>query len=508
MDNNSRTKNVVRNSSFALITQVINLLLSFIVRTLFIKKLGSEYLGVNGLFTNILTMLSFAELGIGNAIIFSMYKPAAKGNIEKVKSLMQLYKKAYTTIALIVFALGVCVIPFLKFIIKDVPNIKENITYIYILFLVNTSISYMYTYKKSIISVYQLDYIISIFDFSFNVLKNILQCISLIVLNNYIAYLLIQIICTFVENVIISIKANKLYPFLKEKNIKPLKKGEKHYIFSNVKSLVVYKFGNVILDGTDNIIISAMINTTAVGLLSNYTLIINSVKGILNKINSALTSTVGNLNAVESNEKKEKVLYDCLFVSFWIYGLVSIGIIVLINNFIYLWVGQEYVLSIYTVIALALSLFVDGLHIPAYTYRVTMGLFKEGKIAPFFTAIINIILSILLAFKYEITGILLATSISRLLTTTWYDPYLIYKRKLKTSPKEYIIKYIEYFIILVIGSFISYYTVNLITINGIVGLIVKAIVCFIEINVIFIICLSRREEFKNTLIRVKKLIKK
>ena len=507
MGNDSRTKNVVRNSIFALITQVINLIISFVVRTIFINTLGTEYLGVNGLFTNILTILSFAELGIGNAIIFSMYKPAAEGNREEIKSLMKLYKNAYRTIAIVVLVAGLLVIPFLKFIITDVPNIIENITAIYILFLLNTAISYTYTYKRSIISVYQQDYILSMFDFAFNILKNVLQSIILICYKNYMVYLCIQIVCTFVENVIISIRVNKKYPFLKEKEVKELDKEEKKNIFTNVRSLVVYKFGNVILDGTDNIIISSTISTAVVGLVSNYTLIINAVKGILGKITNAVTSSIGNLNAMNDNAKKEEVLYDYLFVAFWIYGLSSIGMGILFNDFIEIWIGKEYILSIYTVIALVFSFFVDGMHYPAYTYRVTMGLFKEGKKAPFFTAIINVILSIVMGNMMGVTGVFLATSISRLLTTTWYDPYLIFKKRLNLSAKKFVVRYVQYFIIFVVVGIISYFTINLIGVSGILGFLIKGIIAFIEINLLFLGCFFKRREFKNTIDRLKIMIK-
>ena len=282
---------------------------------------------------------------------------------------------------------------------------------------------------------------------------------------------------------------------------------EKKNIFTNVRSLVVYKFGNVILDGTDNIIISSTISTAVVGLVSNYTLIINAVKGILGKITNAVTSSIGNLNAMNDNAKKEEVLYDYLFVAFWIYGLSSIGMGILFNDFIEIWIGKEYILSIYTVIALVFSFFVDGMHYPAYTYRVTMGLFKEGKKAPFFTAIINVILSIVMGNMMGVTGVFLATSISRLLTTTWYDPYLIFKKRLNLSAKKFVVRYVQYFIIFVVVGIISYFTINLIGVSGILGFLIKGIIAFIEINLLFLGCFFKRREFKNTIDRLKIMIK-
>ena len=311
----SRTKNTIRNVKTGAIVQMINKIMAFVVRTVFIKMLNTEYLGVNGLFTNVLTILSFAELGIGTAIIFNMYKPVAENDKEKIKSLMKLYKKSYNMIGIIVFILGLCVIPFMNIIIKDVPNIKENLIVIYLLFLFNTASSYFFTYKKSIIYAHQKQCIIDNIDSIFYLTKSILEIIFLMLTKNFIVYLIIQILGTFIENIIIAIKADKMYPYLKEKDVKQLSKSESKNIFENVKSLVIYKFGGVIMNGTDNILISSLVNVSTVGLSSNYTLIINSIKAIIVSALNGVTASVGNLNAVGKPKQKEKVFYQITFVN-------------------------------------------------------------------------------------------------------------------------------------------------------------------------------------------------
>ena len=213
----SRTKNSARNACVAIVSKVIYIVMSFICRTVFIKILGTEYLGVNGLFTNILTMLSFAELGIGVAIIYKMYKPIAEDDHEQIKTLIHFYKRAYATIGTVILILGLMVIPFLGSIIKDSPNIKENLSFIYVLFLVNTSISYFFAYKKSIITGHQKEYIINLITLVVTTVLNILQIVFLFITHNYIVYLLLQIIATVTDNVIASKMANKMYPYIKEK---------------------------------------------------------------------------------------------------------------------------------------------------------------------------------------------------------------------------------------------------------------------------------------------------
>ena len=492
----TRTKNTIRNVQTGAIVQLVNKLMAFVVRTVFIKMLNSEYLGVNGLFTNVLTILSFAELGIGTAIIFNMYKPVAEHNNEKIKSLMQLYKKAYNTIGIIVFVIGLCVIPFMNFIVKDAPNIKENLILIYILFLFNTASSYFFTYKKSIISAHQKQSIINNIDSIFYLCKSVLEIIFLVLTRNFIVYLIIEILSTFCENIILSIKADKMYPYLKDKNVKKLSKNESKNIFDNVKSLVIYKFGGVIMNGTDNILISALVNVSTVGYCSNYILIINSVKSIITSALNGVTASVGNLNAVGEPKQKERVFYQITFANYIVYSFCSIAFIVLLNPFISLWLGQDYVLEIAVPISLAVSFFIEGLRNPGYTYRTTLGLFQKGRATPYIGAITNIILSILLCKLFGVAGIFIATSIAQLVSYSWIDPYLIHKYEFKTPVSKYFKKYLSYTVVFAISSAIALGVSYMIPVQGIVGFILKAIIVCIVPNVINLVVFYKADEFK------------
>ncbi|MBP3503049.1 MAG: sugar translocase [Clostridia bacterium] len=500
--NENRTNNAIRNVKTGAIVQFINRIMAFVVQTVFIKVLNAEYLGVNGLFTNILTILSFTELGIGTAIIFSMYKPVANEDKEKIKSLMKLYKKSYNIIGCIVFLLGLCIIPFLGIIIKEAPNIKENLTYIYILFLFNTSVSYFFTYKKSIIYAHQKQSIIDNIDSIFYLIKSILLILFLYITKNYIVYLCVQIGTTIIENVVISIKADKLYPYLKEKNVEKLDRKESKSIFDNVKSLIIYKLGGVIMNGTDNILISALINVNTVGYCSNYVLIINSVKGIVYSALNGVSASVGNLNAMGNPEKKERVFYQITFVNYIVYSFVTIAFIVLLNPFIKIWLGESYVLGISVSIALAISAFIEGMRNPGYTFRTTLGLFKKGRKTPYIGAVTNIILSIILGKTIGVTGIFIATAIAQLVSYSWIDPYLIHKYEFKTSVSKYFKKYSVYAIVFTISTCITLFVSQLIKIEGIIGLILKAIVVCIIPNLINLLVYYRTEEFKELKIKI------
>lgn len=502
----SRTKNSIKNISTGAIVQIINKLMAFVVRTVFIKVLNTEYLGVNGLFTNILTILSFAELGIGTAIIFNMYKPVAENDKEKIKSLMQLYKKSYNIIGTIVFLLGLLVIPFMDILVKDIPTIKENINIIYLLFLFNTASSYFFTYKKSIISAHQKQSIINNFDSIFYLIKSILEILFLIITKNFIVYLSIQILGTFLENIILSLKADKMYPYLKEKNIEKLSKVESKNIFSNVKSLIVYKFGEVIMNGTDNILISTLINVNTVGLCSNYIMIIESVRIVISSAITGITASIGNLNAIGNREKKEKIFYQFTFINYITYSFCAIAFIVLLNPFIELWIGSEYILSISVSITLAISFFISGLRKSGYIYRITLGLFEKGKFTPYIGAISNIILSIILCKFFGVAGIFIATSIAQLVSYSWIDPYLIHKYEFKTSVKKYFKKFLIYFLVFTIITFITLFVSNIVKTTGILGFIYKIIIVIITPNILNLIIFYRCEEFKALKIRFLKPI--
>lgn len=502
----SRTKNSAINASVATLSKIIYIIMSFVCRTFFIKTLGTEYLGVNGLFTNILTILSFAELGIGNAIIFKLYKPIAEEDHERIKTLLDFYKKAYFLIGSFMLVAGICVIPFLSIIIKDAPSIKENIAFIYVLFLCNTSISYFFTYKKSIIIGYQKEYIINLINLIGTFIMNVLQIILLITTHNYVLYLVIQICWTMIENIIDAKIADKKYPYIKEKQFTKISKQEQKNIFDDVKSLVLYKLGYILSNGTDNIIISSFLGVAQVGLLSNYNTITNAITLLLSTAFNSITASVGNLNTVKETEKKESVFYQILLISFFVYGYISIAITLLINKFIVIWIGKQYLLSFAISIALGFNLYIDGMRYVNYTFRNTLGLFKKGRMMPLLSSFANVILSILLVQYIGIFGVLIATGLSRLFILTWYDPYLIHKNEFKTSSVRYYKTYIYYLFITAIAFVVNYYATNMIQLQGILGFIINGIIITILTLLIYILATIKLKEFSETKERVKGII--
>lgn len=297
-----RIQNSLKNILFGLSGQIISIGMGFVVRTVFIYTLGIEYLGVDGLFTSILLMFSLANLGFDTAIIYSLYRPLAEKDIYKIQALMNLYQKAYRLIGVVVLLLGLSLLPFLDYLVNADTMIKD-INIIYLLFLISSVSSYYFVYKQSIIIADQSNYIISKIHTLFIIISNALQIVLLIIISDYIVVLIVQLTLKVIENVYIANKANKLYPFLKEKNNAKLSKADRREFFENLYSLLLYKISGVVINATDNIIISKFIGIIWVGVYSNYLLILNTLNTLLGYLFYSITASVGNVNVKENAEK-------------------------------------------------------------------------------------------------------------------------------------------------------------------------------------------------------------
>lgn len=507
MYDNSRTKNALINVVIGSVMQIINIVLAFISRTIFIYLLNSDYLGVNSLYTNILTVLSFAELGIGSAIVFSLYKPIEEHDICKIQALMKLYKNAYRTIGCTIFFLGICIIPFFKYLIADTPSIKENLIFIYILFLFNTSVSYFCSYKKNLITANQKDYIVQIYTRLFQFVQTVLQAVFLLITHEYIIFLIIHILCTIGQNIALSIKADSLYPYIKEKNDNKLSKEETKSIFSNVKALFIYKFGSVMLNGTDNIIISSLIGISTVGIASNYTMLMNNVTNIIGSAINSLTASVGNLTVKGNATQIKKVMHQLLLICVWLYGFISIGFFVLVNEFVELWIGKDYLLDKVVVFSIVFSLYINGVQYAGYIFRTTQGLFIQSRWVPLFSAVINVVLSIWWGMQFGLSGIFIATGISRLCTTTVVDPWLVYKTNFNKKPFDFYCKYVCGLLFVIINGYIQVKIIGCIDVHGWFGFFIKLLVLCVFTNIVFLFEFGWTNDFKALKERVLRNIK-
>lgn len=501
----SRTRNSLINLTVAMVGEVVAVPIGFVARMVFIRTLGAEYLGVNGLFTSILTMLSLVELGIGPAIVFSLYKPLAENDTKKVQAIMQLYKKAYTIIGTVIAALGIVMAPFLSYLIKDVPDIK-NIEFIFLLFVINSAISYFYAYKQNLIIADQRRYVVTLYRYAFFSIVNILQIAFLYLTKNYVIFLVLRIVCTLLENLLLARSADKLYPFLRQKATERLDGNTIQEIKKNTSAMVSQKIGEIVTNSTDNIVIAAMVGTIWVGLYSNYILITSALNGIMGQFFTAITASVGNLGATESKEKLLAVFQKIQFATFWIFGFSSICLFYLVNPFIAIWVGNEYWLSMDTVLLLVILFYIQGMRRAVLTFREALGLYWYDRYKPLFQGVINLAISVVLAPKLGVSGVIIGTVISVLTTCFWIEPYFLYKKGFVAPLKSYYFKYAVYTAITVVTGLVTGASVGFITGTSLAAFIGKFIVCLFVPNIIYLVMFYRTKEFQYFLILAKNIV--
>ena len=506
MQDDSRTANSIKNIITGFTGQAVQMLLGFVSRMVFVRCLSQDYLGVNGLFTNILSMLSLAELGIGTAIVYALYKPLADKDEEKLASLMHVYSIAYRSIGIIVAVVGLCLIPFLKFFIADPPDIQESLVVIYCLYLFNTASSYFFTYKTSILNADQKNYIVVGTSYIVTVIQTVAQIIILLNTRNYLLYLLCQILFGLTYNFIISWIADKRYPYIRKKSPKPLDNTTKKGLLENIRALIIIKLSGVLVNSTDNIIISAISGLATTGINSNYTLLTNTLNSILNQIFSGITARVGNLNATEKIERKIEMFNILNLFNFWMYSWSAVTFIILAGDIVKICFGDSYVLPPSLSVIIALNYYTVGMQNTVWTYKNTMGLYKYGKFMVLVTGVLNILLSILFGRKWGLFGILFATLVSRALTNIWYDPYAVYKHGLLISPIIYLKKYLTYILIGAGILVLTWGACLLASGEGLVMFIIKLIICICIPNFILVMIFGKSKEFMYILHKVKKII--
>ncbi|MDE6024411.1 MAG: oligosaccharide flippase family protein [Lachnospiraceae bacterium] len=492
----SRTYNSVKNVIFSIGTYIITLILEFVSRTIFIHLLTEEYLGLNGLFANILSFLSLAELGVGTAMSYALYKPLKENDTEVVKSIMYLYRKLYCIIGFIVLAVGFMLTPFLPHLIKEMP---ENMPYLYlyyILYVLNSGISYFYTYKRSIIICDQKEYISTISTTIAGISRLLLQIIVLLVTKSYSLYLVVMILTTLGENIVISTIAGKQYPYLKERNVDALSSEITTTIKKNVFAMLFHKIGTAVVSATDNIIISKFVGLVALGVYSNYVLIVNAVTNLLNKIFTSLTASIGNLALADDKEHVEKVFYRTLFMNIWSRGFCAICLLCLLQPFINLWLGNRFLLTNATLIIIVINFYLKGVRSTVLTFRDATGIFWYDRYKPLIESVCNLVFSIPLAIKYGISGVLLGTILSTILVPLWVEPYVLFKYYFKKGIGQYMACQCKYAIVIIIIACMNYKICSVLPMAGIGIFILKLLICIIVPNVCMILLWHKKEEYQ------------
>lgn len=439
----SRTKKVARNTLFSLLYKLSDLFLSFILRTVFIHTLGKTYLGISGLFTNILTVLSLMELGVGGAIVFSLYQPLAQKNYGKSAALMQLYKRVYAMIGFLVCGIGFCLTPFLKYII----NLPANVDHLYLIYwlsIANTAITYFLAYRRSLLIADQRSDLDIKNQILFRITRFVILTGALLLFRNFILYLALDVINTLCSNIHITFLVKKNYSEIEKSPIDPLTSEEKRNIIKYMSSGVISKFGQTVVNSTDNIIISAFISTILVGMYANYSMIVNSLDVAMYILFSGMTASIGNFALQNSNAASEGLFRKITFINYVATTIFVVCLFSLANPFVLIWAGSDYLLPDVTVVVITLNFYISTLQKSIECFMGARGeMFYLNRFRSLIEGVVNLTVSIVLV-KYTplgITGVFLGTTACFLAGRVWMDAHTLYKHWFQIPFTRYLTRY-------------------------------------------------------------------
>lgn len=500
-----RTVNTIKNIVIGLLVQVATIAIGVVAQSIFVRYMGLQYVGVTGVFSNIVGFLSIAELGVGIAIISSLYSPLAFSRTEEVKAIMNLYKKVYRVVALAVLIFGLAVIPFLKYTLKDI-TIDINLTLIFLLFLAESVLSYFFSYKRSILYADQKGYINNLTYFIFLLGLYAVQIFIIIETQNFILYLLAKVFFRLAENLYASWLVNKKYPYLQEKNIEKLDLAVKNKIVTNIKALFYHKIATVVVRGTDSVVISTVTGIIYAGLYRNYSVILSFLSGLIAIVFNSASASFGNLLA-EEGERSYEVFNKLYFLNFWIYSVSSTCLINLMAPFITIWIGEKYLLSNFTEYAIVLYFFIDGMRLSISIPKESAGIFVNDKYIPIWESAVNLAASVILVKYLNIAGVFLGTVISTLLSVFISVPYLAFKYVLKRPVTIYYKTYFKYAAITFAMIITSLFVCKTIYFENIyISLLFKLLVSLVISNSYVVIIFMKNAEFKYFLDYGKKML--
>lgn len=479
---NERTTNAVRNIICGMMNRVIVILLPFINRTALVYILGASYLGLDSLFLSILQMLNIAELGFSSAIVFNMYKPIAEDNYTEINALLKLYRTVYRIIGCVVLVVGVIIIPFLpKLIRSDLPS-DLNLYSLYMIYLVNTVLGYwLFSYKKSLLSAYQREDIISNINSVIIIMKTGLQISMIYFFHLYYLYVLILPLTTVIENFIVAYYAHELYPQCIPCGT--IKVSVKKSIQKRLYGLMIQKVCSTSRNSLDSIVVSAFVGLNSVSIYGNYYCVMVGIHGLLLTVANAITAGVGNSVAKESIEKNHSDMLKINFIYMWFASNLTICLLCVYQPFMKLWMGENMMFEINAVIALCIYFYALCIGDIRFVYTTATGLWYEGRYRAVLESITNLVLNILLGKYFGIVGIIAATIISILVINFGYGSTIIYTYYFKNKKAHIYYLYHFYFAAVtgIVGT-ICYRLCGYVKAQGILQIVVNAIICIVVTN--------------------------
>lgn len=492
-----RTKNAARNIVWGVIEKIITLLIPFLTRTVLIKVLGSEYLGLNSLFTSVLQVLSISELGFGSAIVFSMYKPIAKDNKEVLCALLNLYKKTYHVVGYVILVAGLAVAPFIDHFISGNPPSDVNVHILYLIYLANTVLSYfLFAYKQALFTAHQRNDLISKRTTIVNLCSNALMIVSLLTLRNYYAYVIIVPLATICTNLLNAYLAKKMYPDIvcKGKISKEMTFGIK----KRIMGLISFKIYGVIFSSVDTIVISAFLGLKMLAIYNNYYYIQTSIIGFMTILTASITAGIGNKMVTNSREDNYKDFMKVTFMNAWISGFCTVCLICLYQHFMTWWVGDDLTFPVHTMILMVAYFFFPRVSTMTFTYREAAGLWWEDRFRPLVAAIVNLGVNLLLVRIIGVDAVIISTILCTLFINIPWGSYILFKNYFQRKSWHYYIQLIIYTVITTCVAAITWGICSLLPDTGFFIMLVKGLICLIVPNLLFVVAYCKKKEFKES----------
>ena len=507
MKKKSRTEYSVMNTTVAFAAQATAILMGFFTRVIFTRMLSEGYVGINGLFNDILNILSLSELGVGTAITYALYGPIAKKDIKKQQILMRMFRTFYRATAGVVLLVGLALLPFLDVLMKERPDV-DHLTLIYLLYLFKSVASYLLIYKKTLVDAHQMNYITVLYHNGFLVLQDVCQIVILLLTGNFILFLVIGVVCTIAGNICLSRTADRLFPYLKEECREKLPEAERKDILKNVKAMFMHKLGNVVVNNTDNLLISSFVGVVSAGIYSNYYLLIGSVRQVLDQALQGVAASVGNLGVTEDKEKISDVFEQLFFVGYWMYGFAGICLFEILNPFVELAFGEQYLFQRNIVLILCINFFINGMRKAVLIFKESMGLFWYDRYKALSEAVLNLSISILLVKNFGVWGVFAGTFCSTVLTSVWVEPCILYKYRFHRPVKEYFKTYVAYILMMAAAWSLTEGICHLIRGGIFTQLFLRGLVCVAVPNLLLWLIFHQTEKWKRLAGLLKKIVKK
>ena len=492
-----RTKNAVRNIKYGVFLKIYQIVTPFLIRTMMIYYLGIEYLGLNSLFTSILSVLNMAELGVGGAMVFSMYKPIAEDDTSTICALMNLYKRYYRIIGGVVLSSGLVIMPFISKLISGEVPANVNIYILFALSLLSTVLSYwLFAYKTCLFSAHQRGDITSKINLFICTLTYIAQFIALVLFRNYYIYLGVNILFQIVQNIISAKIASKMYPVYKARGF--LSQQEINNINQRVKDLFTAKIGSVVLNSADTIVISAFLGIVILGKYNNYYYIMTSVIGFTEILFYAATAGIGNSIVVESKEKNFNDFKIMTVIIMWISAVCVSCFLNLYQPFMYIWMSgkTEMMLPFEIVICLCIYFWTYEVNRVANVYKDAAGIWHEDRFRPLVTALCNLLMNLFMVRYIGLFGVLLSTVFSTVIINCPWLYFNLFKTIFeKKNFETYLKLIIKYLFVTVLIAVITYVLCSAIPAKGLLALAAKLIICMSIPNAVLYMTFRKDDAF-------------